>query len=144
VDAALREQRLAELGAVPPAMAAVREAVGRGDYGAALRAAEAAAGAAGAPEEVRAAARKVLALAEKRLQARLERAAAVAAAGRAEEARVEYERAAADFAGTALEAKAKERPAPRASPGSGWLSPRGRGAILPPWSSAGRAAGRLA
>ena len=111
IEEELRKVRVAELGPVPDALKSVRDAVEDGDYGQALRLAEAAAKAEGATPEAKAVAAKVLELARSRQDNRFARAEALRKAGNATEAKAEFERIVKDFTGTSLEAKAKEKAA---------------------------------
>jgi peroxiredoxin len=109
IEDELRRYRVAEWGTVPDALRGARDAVADGDYGAALRLAETAAKAPGADEAVRTATTRLAALAQQKLENRFARADASAAAGAVREARLQLQKALADFTGTSLEAKAKER-----------------------------------
>jgi peroxiredoxin len=109
IEEELRRYRLAEWGAVPDTMRAARDAVADGDYGAALRAAEAAAKAAGADDATKRASERLATIALAKLGNRWTRADETAKAGDVRGARAQLQKALADFAGTSLEAKAKER-----------------------------------
>jgi peroxiredoxin len=109
IEDELRRYRLAEWGTVPDALRGARDAVADGDYGTALRLAEAAAKAPGADEAVRRAATRLAEIAGQKLENRFARADAVAQAGGVRDARAQLQKALADFAGTSLEARAKER-----------------------------------
>ncbi len=105
----LRKQRVMEWGAVPDALRGVRDLVEDGDYGGALKQGEGLARAPGASAEVRQAVERLQGIAKQRQENRLLRADELAKAGSAAEAKAEYERVIADFAGTTLEARARER-----------------------------------
>lgn len=109
IEEELRRVRAAELGAVPPGLERVREAVEDGDYGEALRRAEAAGGAADASAAVRTFVAHVTSIARARQDNRFARIDGLVAAGKVADARAEAERIVADFAKTSLEARAKER-----------------------------------
>jgi peroxiredoxin len=99
--------RLAELGTVPAELKAARESVYAGDYGAALRAAEAVGRRAGASAEVRAAVARLTTIAGRKLQNRVDRAEAWHKAGHEQRASQEYRGIVATFLGTSLETRAK-------------------------------------
>lgn len=109
IDDELRKLRVIELGAVPAGAEAVRDAVEENDYGKALLHAETIAKAAGASADVRAFAERVAGIARQRQDNRFAKADALKAAGRVVDARAELERVVADFRGTSLEARAKQR-----------------------------------
>jgi hypothetical protein len=98
-----------ELGEVPASLGGVRDAVEEGNYGEALRRAEAAAKAATAGDDVKAAAARVLDIATRRQENRFARADALVASGRTADARAVLEDVLKDFQATALEARARER-----------------------------------
>jgi cytochrome c biogenesis protein CcmG/thiol:disulfide interchange protein DsbE len=105
----LRKQRVAEWGSVPAALRPARDLVEDGDYGGALKSAEAAAAAAGATDEVKKAVARLQEIAKQRQDNRLARADELVKAGKTAEAKAEYERIASDFQGTSLAARAQER-----------------------------------
>lgn len=96
----LAEQRVAELGRVPAGMEGVKQSVQAWDYGAALRQASAAAGAADASVEVRDLAARVEALAARRLPADIERARVLWRRNRLDEAAKLFQRLAAGYEGS--------------------------------------------
>lgn len=99
--------RLAELGTVPSELRKARESVYAGDYGAALRAAEAVGKQAGASAAVRAAVARLTTIAGRKLQNRVDRAEAWHKAGQRQRAEQEYRGIVATFLGTSLESRAK-------------------------------------
>jgi peroxiredoxin len=109
IEEELRRQRVAELGQVPESLRTMRDAVEEGDYGKALSAGEAAANAAGAAADVKAAVERLAAIARQRQDNRFARADALVRMGKRAEAKAVLERTLADFKGTSLEARAKER-----------------------------------
>lgn len=109
IEEELRKLRAAELGTVPAGLEGARDAVEDGDYGSGLRLAEAAAKAAGASAEVKAFAERLAGIAKVRQDNRFARADALAAAGKAVDARAELERVLADFKDTSLEARARQK-----------------------------------
>jgi peroxiredoxin len=109
IEDELRRYRMAEWGAVPDSLRGARDAVGDGDYGAALKLAEAAAKAPGADDAVRGAATRLAGIAQQKLENRFARADASAKSGAVREARAQLQKALADFTGTSLEGRAKER-----------------------------------
>lgn len=97
-------------GALPSALKRSRAHVASGNYGAALRAAEAAGSKVGASADVRAGVARIKALATRKLQNRVDRAQGWYAQGTKasiERAREEYDAIESTFRGTTLEAKAK-------------------------------------
>ncbi|MFO0933790.1 MAG: TlpA disulfide reductase family protein [Planctomycetota bacterium] len=109
IESELRKVRAAELGAIPAGLEGVRESVEDGDYGEALRRAEAAGKAPTASAEVKAFVEKVTGIARTRQDNRLARVDALKAAGKLVEAKADAERIVTDFKGTSLEARARER-----------------------------------
>jgi peroxiredoxin len=109
IEEELRKARVMELGEVPASLGGVRDAVEEGNYGEALRRAEAAAKAATAGDDVKAAAARVLDIATRRQENRFARADALVASGRTADARAVLEDVLKDFQATALEARARER-----------------------------------
>jgi peroxiredoxin len=105
----LRKFRLAEWGTVPDALRAARDAVEDGDYGEALRQAEATAKAAGTADDVKAAVARLVEIARRRQDNRFARADAYVAARNPAAARAELQKVIADFRGTSLEERAKQR-----------------------------------
>ena len=105
----LRKYRVAEWGEVPDALRAARDAVEDGDYGEALRQAEAVAKPADAPAAVKAAVQRLLEIARRKQDNRFARADALVAAGNVGPARGELQKVIADFRGTSLEERAKQR-----------------------------------
>jgi peroxiredoxin len=101
--------RLAEWGEVPEALRAARDAVEDGDYGEALRQAEATAKAAGTTDAVKAAVARLVEIARRRQDNRFARADAFVAAGNPAAARDVLQKVVADFRGTSLEERAKQR-----------------------------------
>ncbi|MDJ0520991.1 MAG: TlpA disulfide reductase family protein [Planctomycetota bacterium] len=99
--------RLAELGAVPSELKAARDSVWAGDYGAALRSAEAVGRKPGASAAVRAAIARLTRIAGTKLQNRRDRAEAWHARGLIQRAQQEYRGIVATFKGTSLESTAR-------------------------------------
>lgn len=109
IEGELRKVRVAELGKLPAGAEGVREAVEDGDYGEALRRAEAAAKAAGASAELTEFVARFTAVATQRFENRLARVERLRADGKVVDAKGEAERILSDFRGTSLEARARER-----------------------------------
>jgi len=109
IEEELRKYRVVELGPVPASMNAARDLVEDGDYGGALRTAEALLQDGAAPADVKAAVARLVVLAQARQDIRFARAEALARSGARDKAIAELQRVATDFAGTSLEARAKER-----------------------------------
>lgn len=110
IEEELRKYRLAELGSVPDALAAVRDLVEGNDYGAALRKGEALAKAEGASAEVKTAVARLAAIARQRQDNRFLRVDALARDGGGRPAALaEAQRILEDFKGTSLETRALER-----------------------------------
>jgi len=109
IEEELRKFRVAELGAVPASMNAARDLVEDGDYGGALRAAEALLVGGTAPADVKAAVARLVVLAQARQDIRFSRAEALARSGARDKAIAELQRIVTDFSGTSLEARANER-----------------------------------
>lgn len=99
--------RLAELGTVPTELRVARESVYAGDYGAALRSAEAVGKQVGASAAVKAAVARLTTIAGRKLQNRVDRAEAWHKAGHGQRAEQEYRGIVATFLGTSLETRAK-------------------------------------
>lgn len=99
--------RVHELGPVPAELKAARVLVGAGDYGAALRSAEAVAKRPNVSAEVQAAVERLSRLAGKKLQNRVTRAKVWAASGQRARAAEEYHGIVKTFRGTSLESRAK-------------------------------------
>ncbi len=99
--------RLAELGTVPSELKEARERVYRGDYGAALRSAEAVGRQTGASAAVRAAVARLATIAGRKLQNRVDRAEDWHKQGLTARAQQEYKGIVATFKGTSLETRAK-------------------------------------
>ena len=110
-DTVIREElaryRVAELGRLPSGMEKVREAVWQGNYGEAVRVAEAAAAAPAASDEVKKAAAHVVELARAKMENRAWRAGRAWKRGARQAALGEYRGMVASFEGTSLEARAR-------------------------------------
>jgi thiol-disulfide isomerase/thioredoxin len=104
----LARYRLAELGTVPETLAPVRASVRTGDYGAALRFADAEAKKDDATAEVKAAALRIQKIAESKLHNRVARANAFLRRHRTAEAKSECAGMVESFKGTTLEEKARQ------------------------------------
>lgn len=109
IEEELRKYRVAELGPVPAALNAARDLVEDGDYGGALRAAEAVLKADGAAPDVKAAVARLATLAQGRQDIRFARAEAFLRAGARDKGIAELTRILEDFKDTSLEARARER-----------------------------------
>lgn len=109
IEEELRKYRLAEWGEVPAALKGARSAVAEGDYGEALRRAESVVTTPEQVEGVKQALARLVAIATQRMDNRVARAEALAKGGDVAGARRNLERVVSDFAGTSLEARAKER-----------------------------------
>ncbi len=109
IEEELRKYRVAELGPVPTSMNAARDLVEDGDYGGALRAAEALLAGGAAAADVKAAVARLVGLAQARQDVRFARAEALARSGARDKGIAELQRVVADFSGTSLEARANER-----------------------------------
>ncbi len=109
IEEELRKYRVAELGAVPAALAPARDLVEDGDYGGALRVAEALLKDATVGADVRAAVSRLAGLAQARQELRFARAEAFFRSGARDKGIAEYTRIVEDFKETSLEAKARER-----------------------------------
>lgn len=109
IEEELRKVRVAELGPVPPALNAARDLVEDGDYGGALRAAEALLKVEGVGSDVKAAVARIATLAQGRQDLRFARAEGFLRAGARAKGLAEYARIVEDFKGTTLEARAQER-----------------------------------
>jgi peroxiredoxin len=107
LKAELARWRLHELGPVPKELEEARSQVGAGDYGAALRAAEAIGRKAEASGEVRAAVARLGEIAGRKLQNRVERAETWYRAGKVSMAVQEYRAMVEHFRGTSLESRAR-------------------------------------
>ena len=103
----LGKWRVNELGSMPVDLKAAQAQVRAGRYGAALRVGEAVAKRPDASAEVQAAVERLRAVAGAKLNTRVERARAWAAAGHAGRARQEYRDIVAAFQGTSLESRAR-------------------------------------
>ncbi len=109
VEEELRKFRLAEWGEVPATLKGARDAVGEGDYGEALRRAEAVVTTPEQLEDVKAYVKRLQEIAAKRQDNRFARADDLAGAGDVAGGRRLLARVLADFQGTSLEARAKDR-----------------------------------
>jgi thiol-disulfide isomerase/thioredoxin len=107
LQAELARWRLHELGTVPDELAEARKQVEAGDYGAALRVAEAVGARAGVSAAVRAAVARLKEIAGHKLQNRVDRAEDWAREGKADKALAEYRAIVSTFRGTSLEARAR-------------------------------------
>jgi hypothetical protein len=105
----LRKFRVAEWGDVPDALRDARDAVEEGDYGTALRQAEAAAKGADASATVKSAVGRLVEIARRRQDNRFARADGLVAAGNLPAARAELQKVVADFRGTSLEERAQKK-----------------------------------
>jgi peroxiredoxin len=109
IEDEMRKLRVLELGPVPAGAETVRDAVEENDYGTALRRAEALARAPAASAATKAFADRVTQIAQQRQDNRFARADALRASGHVVEAKAELAKILADFKGTSLEARAKQR-----------------------------------
>ena len=107
VKSELGKWRVKELGSMPSELDNARSYVRAGNYGAALRSAEAVARRPEASAEVQAAVERLTSVAGQKMQNRVERAKSWAAAGQQARAAEEYRGIVKTFRGTSLESRAK-------------------------------------